>query len=61
MLPPDVSTTVDNTTYAVGSRLPVFGEARWVGSPMDGPVAWACGFTRWYSQAEAQSWDQAFR
>lgn len=61
MFPPDAVTTVDNTTYSVGSRLLVSGEPRSGGAPIDDPVAWACGFTRWYNQADAQTWEQAFR
>lgn len=59
MFSPDSVTSVESTTYTVGSRLLVSGEDRWGGSPMDSPIAWACGFTRWYNQADAQSWDQA--
>lgn len=61
MLAPDEATSVDNTTYAVGSRLLVSGEPRFGGAPLDDPVAWACGFTRWYNQADGQTWEQAFR
>jgi hypothetical protein len=61
MFPPDAVTSVDNATYAAGSRLLVSGEARFGGAPLDDPIAWACGFTRWYSPADAQTWEQALR
>ena len=61
MFPPEAHTTVDNASYAVGSRLLVSGEDRWGSSLLDNPIAWACGFTRWYNQADAQVWEQAFR
>jgi hypothetical protein len=46
-------------SYGVGSRLLVTGEPRWGGSPLDAPVAWSCGFTRYYDQQTAESWRQA--
>lgn len=61
MFPPEVVTSVGNAAYGVGSRLLVSGEARYGGAPLDDPVSWACGFTRWYSEADAQAWRQAFR
>jgi hypothetical protein len=61
MFPPDSVTSVESATYAVGSRLLVSGEPRWGGAPLDNPVAWPCGFTRWYNQADAQVWEQRFR
>lgn len=60
MFPPDATTSVDTTTYAVGSRLLVSGDDRWGKWSMEDPVAWACGFTRWYNEAEIQSWAQTF-
>lgn len=61
MFAPDEVTSVDSTTDAVGSRLLVCGESRLGGAAMDDPVAWACGFTRRYNQADAPIWEQAFR
>ncbi|WP_327278479.1 hypothetical protein OG609_44830 (plasmid) [Streptomyces sp. NBC_01224] len=46
-------------SYAIGSRLLVSGEPRWGGSPLDAPIAWGCGFTRYYDQQTAESWRQA--
>ena len=61
MFPPVVHTSADNASYAVGSRLLVSGEDRWGSSRLDNPIAWACGFTRWYNRTDAQTWKQAFR
>jgi hypothetical protein len=47
-------------SYGVGSRLLVTGEPRFGGSPLKDAVAWGCGFTRYYDQATAASWRQAF-
>jgi hypothetical protein len=60
MFPPDTTTTVDNAPYGIGSRLLVSGEDRWGSPSLDSPVAWACGFTRWYTDADAQTWQRAF-
>ncbi|GAA3339125.1 hypothetical protein GCM10020358_21730 [Amorphoplanes nipponensis] len=46
-------------SYAIGSRLLVSGEPRWGGSPLDAPIAWGCGFTRYYDQQTAGSWRRA--
>jgi hypothetical protein len=46
-------------SYGIGSRLLVSGEPRWGGSPLNAPIAWSCGFTRYYDQQTAQSWRQA--
>jgi hypothetical protein len=61
MLPPLVKSTVGNTTYQVGSRLLVSGEDRNGDTKFTDPLAWSCGFTRWYGDADAQIWAQAFR
>ena len=42
--------------YGVGTRLLVSGEPRWGGAPLDDPIAWGCGFTRYYDEATAGSW-----
>lgn len=60
MFPPDVTTSVGNTSYEVGSRLLVSGEDRDGGTVVDDPLAWPCGFTRWYDAGEAATWAQAF-
>lgn len=61
MFPPGVTTTVANTAYGVGSRLLVSGDARYGGQPFNDPISWSCGFTRWYTDADANAWQQAFR
>ena len=47
-------------TYAVGTRLLVSGQPRWGGAPLDDPIAWGCGFTRYYDPATASIWRTAF-
>ncbi|RKR86667.1 hypothetical protein BDK92_0917 [Micromonospora pisi] len=61
MFPPDVHTSVGNASYTIGSRLLVSGADRWGNAQLSNPIAWACGFTRWYNQADAQVWREAFR
>lgn len=41
--------------YAVGTRLLVSGEVP-EGTPLDLPVAWGCGFTRYHDVATAAAW-----
>lgn len=55
-----VSTSQPETAYGLGSRLLISGEPRWGGSPLDDPIAWGCGFSRYYDPATAASWDRAF-
>jgi hypothetical protein len=45
--------------YGVGSRLLVSGEARWGGSPLEFPIAWGCGFSRYYDPETATAWRDA--
>ena len=45
--------------YGVGSRLLVSGEARWGGSPLEAPIAWGCGFSRYYDPETATAWRDA--
>ena len=47
--------------YDVGSRLLVSGEPRWGGSPLAQPIAWACGFSRYYDAETAAAWRDASR
>ncbi|MDK3258572.1 hypothetical protein [Blastococcus capsensis] len=42
--------------YGVGSRLLVSGEDRWGEGALADPIAWMCGFTRYYDKATAASW-----
>ena len=46
-------------TYTAGSRLLVSGEPRWGGQPHESPIAWTCGFTRYYDQETAAQWRTA--
>jgi hypothetical protein len=61
MFPPDVASSAGNTPYKVGSSLLVSGERSGVGERPDELLAWACGFTRWHSQTEADDWATALR
>jgi hypothetical protein len=54
------SPSVDNPTFGVGARLLVSGEERWGGAALTDPIAWPCGFTRWYGEADAADWARAF-
>lgn len=45
--------------YGIGSRLLVSGEARWGGSPLTDPIAWGCGFTRYFDPETAVAWRDA--
>ena len=58
MMPPGAITSAGNATYSVGSRLLVSGEPRFGGKPLDDPIAWSCGFTRWHTAEDAQTWQQ---
>ena len=60
MLPPGHVTSVGNAVYGVGSRLLVAGAPRHGDDPTVDPVAWACGFTRWYTEDDARVWGQVF-
>lgn len=48
--------------YALGpgSRLLVSGESRWGGSSLESPIAWGCGFSRYYDARTAKAWRSAF-
>jgi hypothetical protein len=43
-----------------GERLLITGEPRWGGDPLDDAIAWECGFTMAWSDADARGWAQAF-
>lgn len=45
--------------YGVGTRLLVSGEPRWGGTPLQGAIAWGCGFTRYYDPQTAAEWAAA--
>jgi len=59
MFGPTVS-SAQGTSYGVGTRLLVSGEPRFGGIPLQAPIAWGCGFTRYYDQPAAAVWRQAF-
>lgn len=46
--------------YGVGSRLLISGEPRWGGTPLDAPIAWGCGFSRYYDEKTAATWRETF-
>ncbi|MET8282008.1 hypothetical protein [Micromonospora sp. NPDC005174] len=45
--------------YQIGTRLLVSGTSRWGGAPLADPIAWGCGFTRYYSPSTAAEWATA--
>ena len=47
-------------SYDIGSRLLVSGESRWDGPPLDAPIAWTCGFTRYHDAETARLWEESF-
>lgn len=53
------ASSADGPSYAVGSRLLVSGEPRWGGPPLEDPIAWGCGFSRYHDAATADSWENA--
>ena len=58
--PTDVTAAGETVpSYAVGTRLLVSGEPRWGGAPLDDPIAWGCGFTRYYDASTAADWRRA--
>lgn len=59
--PTGLSSASEGYSYGVGSRLLVSGEPRWGGAPLDAPIAWSCGFSRYYDAATAGAWREAAR
>lgn len=60
----DLQTIGDETAeqdlpFDVGTRLLVSGEPRWGGAPLDSPIAWGCGFSRYHDQATATAWRES--
>jgi len=49
-------TAGESAPFRVGTRLLVSGEPRWGGMPLDSPIAWGCGFTRYYDEETAKAW-----
>ncbi|MGY1848751.1 hypothetical protein [Blastococcus sp. SYSU DS1021] len=52
---PAAGSSTPGPVYGVGSRLLVSGADRWEGEPLE-PIAWLCGFTRYYDEETAASW-----
>ncbi|MGY1723918.1 hypothetical protein [Blastococcus sp. SYSU DS0533] len=52
---PVAGSSTPGPVYGVGSRLLVSGADRWEGSPLE-PIAWLCGFTRYYDEETAAAW-----
>ncbi len=59
MLGPTAS-SAQGVTYGSGTRLLVSGQPQQAGGPLTEPVAFGCGFTRYYDQTTAASWRQLF-
>ena len=60
--PPGTSGQVDDEeppAYDVGTRLLVSGEPRWGWDPLQDPIGWGCGFTRYHDEQTAEQWRQA--
>jgi hypothetical protein len=49
-------TAEEDLPFQVGARLLVSGEPRWGGAPLDSPIAWGCGFSRYYDEETATAW-----
>lgn len=43
-------------SYGIGSRLLISGESRSAGAPLQSPIAWICGFSRYYDASTAAAW-----
>lgn len=59
MNPPGSHSTLNETGYAIGSRLLISGEPRWGGEPLDDPIVWSCGFSRTHDPEVAADWRDA--
>lgn len=59
MIGPTMS-SAQETSYSAGTRLLVSGEPRFGGQPLQAPIAWGCGFTRYYDQSSAAKWALIF-
>lgn len=49
----------EDLPFQVETRLLVSGEPRWGGAPLDSPIAWGCGFSRYYEQQTATAWRES--
>lgn len=45
--------------FEIGQRLLISGEPRWAGAPLDSPIAWSCGFSRFYDEQTASQWRES--
>ena len=54
-----MTSSIEVPSYRVGSRLLVSGEPLQGGFELTDPVAWGCGFTRYYDQRTASVWAAA--
>lgn len=64
MSPETVSGATDDERglpFTVGTRLLVSGEPRWGGPALNAPIAWYCGFTRYFDEQQERQWRAAFR
>ncbi|MCF6507670.1 hypothetical protein E9549_09660 [Blastococcus sp. MG754426] len=52
---PAAGSTTPGPVYGIGSRLLVSGADRWEGAPLE-PIAWLCGFTRYFDEETAAAW-----
>lgn len=52
-------TAEEDLPFRVGTRLLVSGEPRWGGAPLDSPIAWGCGFSRYYDEEAAAAWRES--
>ena len=59
MYEPAVTSAQTLASYGVGTRLLVSGEPRWGGAPLADPIAFSCGFTRYYDPQTAAEWAAA--
>ncbi len=50
----------EGSGYGIGSRLLISGEPLHGGKPLERPVAWSCGFSRYYDTDSAGAWRTAF-
>ncbi len=51
----DVDALTPGDAYGTGSRLLISGEPQWGSAPLDAPIAWSCGFSRYYAEKTAPS------
>jgi len=52
-------TAEEDLPFELRARLLVSGEPRWGGVPLDSPIAWGCGFSRYYDEDTATAWRES--